>query len=73
MGCLLASKLVPTPCSFFSLNDEPALVQEEKCRMGRKTIPRCTHGEFLKSVSEARRIREAWWKESGGAFALVTI
>ena len=76
MGRLLTCRLMPTPCSFSSLCDEPALVPEEKCRMGR--IASCTHEEFLESVSEATRLRQAWWiqgnrkEESGLAFERVT-
>ena len=72
----LACKLTPVPRSVFRLHDEPALVQEAKCRKG--PIPCCTHQEDLKGASEAMNLRAAWWfqddrkADSGETFASVS-
>ena len=49
---------------FFRRDEEPALVQERKCRD--RTIPCCSQGDRLKDSSEARRLRDAWWFQQNG-------
>ena len=49
---------------FFRQKEELSLVLEAACR--ENAIPRCTQGKFLKDMSEAQSLRDAWWFQKNG-------